>query len=204
MGQEIPEPMDRRAFFRKALRKTGESVVNHADASARLHAARWIRPPFALDELEFLLACTRCSDCFDACAYQVIFPLPAKLGAQVLGTPAMDLLNKSCHMCTDWPCVTACDADALRLPKVDEDKPPSLPRMAVTWIDTDTCLPYSGPECGACASSCPVPGALQWELEKPRINQLVCTGCALCREACIVEPKAIGVKSVNNTEENLA
>ena len=202
MGQQIPESMDRRGFFRKALRKTGESVVNHADTQARLRASHWIRPPFALDELEFLLACTRCSDCFEACTYKVIFPLSAKLGVQVIGTPAMDLLNRGCQLCADWPCVTACEADALRLPEVDENEQPPLPRMAVAWIDTDSCLPYSGPECGACASSCPVPGALEWELEKPRINPAACTGCALCREACIVELKAIGVKSTNNNVDN--
>ena len=196
--------MNRRAFFQHALRKTGEAVVNHADTQAKERASHWIRPPFAKEELEFLLACTRCSDCFEACTYKVIFPLPAKLGAQVIGTPAMDLLNRSCQLCTDWPCVTACDADALRLPEVGEDEQPSLPRMAVAWIDTDRCLPYSGPECGACASSCPVPGALEWEMEKPRINMAECTGCAQCREACIVEPKAIGVKSMNNNVDNQA
>lgn len=202
MGRQIPESMDRRGFFRKALRKTGETVVQHADAQARRRAAHWIRPPFALDELEFLLACTRCSDCFEACTYQVVFPLPARLGAQVAGTPAMDLLNRSCHLCEDWPCVSACEHHALKLPETSDNDPPSLPSMALAWIDTDRCLPYSGPECGACASSCPVPGALEWEMEKPRINQMACTGCALCREACIVEPKAISVKSMNDNVDS--
>ena len=70
------------------------------------------------------------------------------------------------------------------------------PRLAVAEVDTATCLPYQGPECGACAGSCPVPGALVWELEKPRIDSGHCTGCALCREACIVEPKAIQIRSL--------
>ena len=202
MGQRTPESMERRAFFHRALRKTGESVVKHADAHARQRATHWIRPPFALGELEFLLACTRCSDCFEACSYAVIFPLPARLGAQVVGTPAMDLLNRSCHLCEDWPCVSACEHHALKIPESGDEDPTPLPRLALAWIDTDRCLPYSGPECGACASSCPVSGALEWELEKPRINQAACTGCALCREACIVEPKAIGVDSINSSVDN--
>lgn len=192
--------MDRRAFFQQALRKGGEKVVNYADGQAGRQAARWVRPPFALDELEFLMACTRCSDCFDACPQKVIFPLSARLGVKVIGTPALDLLNKSCLLCEDWPCVSACEPQALRLPVSDDGDPPPLPRMAMAWIDTARCLPYSGPECGACASSCPVPGALEWALEKPHINQALCTGCALCREACIVEPKAINVSSLHQAE----
>ncbi len=203
MEQKKPESIERRNFFRKALQKTGESIVNHADAQARRRAEHWIRPPYALDELEFLLACTRCSDCFEACSYQVIFPLSARLGAQVVGTPALDLLNKSCHLCTDWPCVSACEHEALKLPDGADDMPLPLPVMALAWIDTDVCLPYNGPECGACANSCPVPGALQWDREKPWINPSLCTGCAQCREACIVESRAIGVKSPQNVNDNL-
>jgi NAD-dependent dihydropyrimidine dehydrogenase PreA subunit len=33
------------------------------------------------------------------------------------------------------------------------------------------------------------------------INQESCTGCALCREACIVDPKAITVSTLVPDEE---
>ncbi|MCK4710349.1 MAG: hypothetical protein KAU21_17165, partial [Gammaproteobacteria bacterium] len=62
------------------------------------------------------------------------------------------------------------------------------------FINKETCLPYSGPECGAC-KVCPVEGALVWSMEKPEIDQALCTGCALCREACIVDPKAVMIQS---------
>ena len=194
--------MDRREFFQRALRKTGETVVKHVDTRVKRRASHWIRPPFAQDELEFLMACTRCSDCFEACSYNVIFPLSARLGAQVVGTPAMDLLNKACQLCADWPCVTACERGALKLPELAENNSLAPPQLAVAWVDIDQCLPYSGPECGACAASCPVPGALIWDMEKPSINSLICTGCAQCRESCIAEPKAIGVKVVDHDVEH--
>jgi formate hydrogenlyase subunit 6/NADH:ubiquinone oxidoreductase subunit I len=39
-----------------------------------------------------------------------------------------------------------------------------------------------------------VPGALEWDGGgRPTINATLCTGCAQCREACIVDPKAISV-----------
>ena len=69
-------------------------------------------------------------------------------------------------------------------------------KLSKASINTETCLPYSGPECGACSMSCPVPGALIMEMEKPVINHEKCTGCALCREACIIESKAIKIESL--------
>ncbi len=187
----------RRAFLRRAAHKTGEAIVKHADAHAANRAAHWIRPPWALDELEFLLACTRCRACLEACPHSVIFGLPARLGAQVVGTPALDLVHRGCHLCEDLPCVTSCEPGALRPPACEDvggSRP--LPRLARAAIDTSVCLAHLGPECGACAESCPVEGALCWESEKPRIDAETCTGCALCREACIVEPKAVRIESL--------
>ena len=187
--------MDRRNFFRSAFKKTQKEVVKHVDAQATRQASRWIRPPYAIDELEFLLSCTRCTDCIDACPHDVIFPLSAKLGVKIVGTPALDLLNKACHLCEDWPCVTACTKDALVLPEIEEGAETiPFPMLAVASINTETCFPYSGPECGAC-DRCPVPGALLWDQQRPHINSEKCTGCGLCRQACIVEPSAINIQS---------
>lgn len=205
--------MDRRSFFTRGAGKVAKAVTDHAAEQARKNAARWIRPPFALDELEFLLACTRCDDCINACPYDIIFPLSAKLGAKVAKTPGMDLLNKGCHLCEGWPCVVACETDALKLPQLktetgevsepdvygDQYSERLVPKIATLFINKETCLPYHGPECGAC-KVCPVEGALTWLMEKPEINQKLCTGCALCREACIVEPKAITLQSKYQAE----
>lgn len=187
---------ERRAFFKRSLHKTADTVAKGADAIVKHRARHWIRPPYALDELNFLLTCTRCGACTEACPHQVTFPLSARLGAQVVGTPALDLLNKGCHLCEDWPCVTACEPQALKLPTTEDQKKPPLPRLASAHVDTQHCLPYSGPECGACSSSCPVPQTLTWDMTKPVINSETCTGCGLCREACIVEPKAIIIQTL--------
>lgn len=196
--KEQDESIDagRRAFFKRGLNKTAETVTKGADALARHRAQHWIRPPYAIDELEFLLTCTRCDGCIEACPHQVIFALSTRLGIQVAGTPAMDVLNKGCHLCADWPCVAACEPLALKLPATDAGQKPPLPRMAEARIDSAQCLPYSGPECGACNASCPVPGALTWNMTKPVIDAGHCTGCGLCREACIVEPKAVSIHAL--------
>ncbi len=188
--------MDRRNFFKAGVKKLSETAVKVVDNKVNQRASHWIRPPYAINELEFLLACTRCDKCIEACPHNVIFKLPAKLGVQVVGTPAMDLLNKGCHLCEDWPCVETCEPKALQFPEVEEGETPPIAKIACAEINIQTCLPYSGPECGACASSCPVPGALLWDMEKPRIDPENCVGCSLCREACIANPKAVTIKSL--------
>jgi ferredoxin-type protein NapG len=194
--------MKRRDFFKAGARRAMGAVADNLDERAEQRAASWIRPPFARKELDFLLTCTRCDDCIAACPHDVIFKLPAKLGLQVVGTPALDLANRGCQMCRDWPCVTACEPDALRLPDVEEDETaPPMPKLAVARIDQGTCLPYAGPECGACAHACPVPGALIWHGPKPVIEQDLCTGCGMCREACITEPKSVSIATIRRAEE---
>ena len=188
--------MDRRDFFKRGFSKATEAVVEHVDKNARKRASQWIRPPFAIDELDFLLQCTRCDDCIKACEKGLIFSLSAKRGAQVVGTPVLDLTNDCCDLCEDWPCVTACDSDALKLPELDEGESITPPRLALAEINIETCLPYNGPECGACDNTCPIPGALVFELLKPVINPDLCVGCALCREVCVMNPKAITIKSL--------
>ncbi|MDH5180096.1 MAG: hypothetical protein OEZ39_18825 [Gammaproteobacteria bacterium] len=190
--------MDRREFFRRSVGKVAETAIKEADARAEKRAVHWVRPPWALPELEFLLACTRCHDCIEACPTQVIFPLAARLGADVAGTPALDLLNKVCLLCEDWPCVTSCEPKALQRNTDEADV--ALPAFARAVIDVETCLPFLGPECGACAGSCPVAGALEWQAERPVINASLCVGCAQCRAACILEEKAVRILSLGMAE----
>lgn len=186
--------MDRRAFFKRALHKAGETLADEAARRIASAPVNWVRPPYAQDELLFVGMCTACGDCIAACPHGVVFPLPASLGVHVAGTPALDLLNKGCHLCEDWPCVASCKTGALRLPEREMHEC-ALPMLAAASIRTDACLPYQGPECGACAASCPVPGALYWERWRPRIEAAVCVGCALCRESCVVHPSAIQIRS---------
>lgn len=214
MSEQKDSPLDRREFFRRGLTKAAAVAVDAAEASVEVRARQWVRPPFALPELDFLISCSRCGDCVEVCPTGVIFPLSGKYGATVVGTPAMDLANKACLMCNDWPCVTACEPRALRLPLVpaavnegaEGGQEPAeasefpLPRLARARIDTSSCLPYLGPECGACSHSCPVPGALLWDGPKPRIDPEICTGCGACRVACITEPKSVLISPLAGEE----
>lgn len=177
--------MDRRAFFQQLGKKIVKSGLEAVDSSVA-EKQNWIRPPFAINELEFLLTCTRCTKCIEACPHNSLFSLN-HADPRINHTPALDLTHKACMLCEDWPCVLACEVKALTRPEEE-----ILPQIARCQINEDNCLPYSGPECGVCFSHCPVEGALIENLGKPEITQHCC-GCAQCREACISEPKAIEV-----------
>ena len=186
--------MKRREFLKLGFGQAVQTAGTVVAAGAALGADNWFRPPFAAPEADFLVECTRCDKCIEACEPAVIFRLPARWGLAVAGTPALDLLNRGCRLCDGWPCVAACETKALRLPEPATDGGAApLPILARGRIETNACLPYRGPDCEACAGTCPVPGALAWNGRKPSIDPAACIGCGLCREACIVDPKAIPI-----------
>jgi ferredoxin-type protein NapG len=196
--------MNRRGFFKNIANKSAEKSTQSIEKKVNRRAANWIRPPYALDEADFVLACTRCDRCVEACPHQVIFKLSDRLGKIVSGTPALDLLKKGCHHCEEWPCVNACNDLALVLPKpvsdIDQSEiEPELPMMARAEINSKVCLPYNGRECDVCVDSCPVPSALTWDMTLPIINLLLCTGCGMCREVCVADPKAVNIRSLHNS-----
>lgn len=209
-------PLSRRFFIKQSLSKVTSIASEVVERKAAQKAKRWVRPPFAIPELDFLLACNRCGDCVSACPHEVVFALPVNRGVEVASTPALDVLNKGCHLCSDWPCVTACQTNALSFSygkntdnvqdddgadsskeALSENMPEAraCPSMAKASINTAECMPYSGPECGACKGSCPIENTLVWHNEKPSIVQESCVGCGLCREACITLPNAIDMRT---------
>lgn len=179
-------PNSRRDFFRGLIGKTAELAVGEAERRIERAARRFVRPPGAVSEAEFLAACTRCGDCVSACPEGAIFMLGVHLGLAV-DTPALDLVNNACALCADFPCIAACGPEALR--QLDG----ASPRFARMRIEAGSCLPFQGPECGVCVAVCPVEGAIELKGTRPSIDPELCTGCALCRRACIVSPSAITV-----------
>jgi ferredoxin len=128
-------------------------------------------------------------DCVEACPHNAIHTLAphVQLGA---GTPVMVLDSRACHMCEGFPCAAACPEQALLVP----EQP--VVRYGTVRIDAGRCLPFLGPECGACAGLCPpgAEGGLKMQLRKPVVDDAMCVGCGLCIEACVVRPSAIELR----------
>lgn len=145
-----------------------------------------VRPPGAVAEREFLARCTACNECVKACPHNVIHSLAPHVSPGA-GTPVMVVASRPCHLCEGFPCAAACPEGALVVPQ------PSEVRFGSVEIDVERCLPYRGPDCGACAGVCPpaAEGALQMMLGRPFVDPERCNGCGLCIAACIVRPSAI-------------
>ena len=141
----------------------------------------WPRPPGALDEASCLAACTRCDACIVACPHGAIGKLPE---GPTAGSPAMNPNVAPCHLCADTPCIKACEDGALAPIDATDIF------LGLAEIVEARCLPFRGPECGACRSSCPV-GALHTRLGRPSIDPQICNGCGLCRADCPVWDQAI-------------
>lgn len=133
------------------------------------------RPPWALPEAEFAVACDRCGDCVRVCPERVI-----RVGAG--GFPETDFRAAGCSLCLD--CVRACGGRALT---GDPQRERPFP---VALAIGPTCLALRGVVCRACGEACDA-GAIGFRLRvggaaEPRVETNLCSGCGVCLARCPV------------------
>ena len=177
---------DRRGLFRQGLGRWIEGLVERTEE--RVVTRRYLRPPGALPEIEFLAACTRCGICADVCPPKAIITVRSD-GGLAAGTPYLDVAVQPCTVCPDMPCAAACPTDALTVP---EDRWAGY-RLGVLALEPERCITFHGTACGVCAGVCPVgPAALTIdEGGHPVIRQENCVGCGLCVRACVTMPSSL-------------
>lgn len=148
------------------------------------------RPPGALDEADFVDACTRCGKCVEACPHQAIWTFTDAAG-ELAGTPVLLPERRPCAMCSGFPCTTACTDGALRAVQG------AWWSLGKVRIVEERCLAYRGPECGACVGLCPG-GLVGMRLSawKPVVED-VCIGCGACIAACPTDPAAIELEPLS-------
>ena len=116
-GEPVDEPkIDRATFLRQGWRRLLNSAAQGAGAALDLVdnqlSSSLLRPPGALPEAEFLLSCTRCNGCVEACPHGSIVKAPPQAGPAA-GTPQILPANLPCYLCEDLPCIKACSDGAL-------------------------------------------------------------------------------------------
>jgi len=189
--------VSRRDFFRgKLLKPIRDAARRSAGADASRSKIDYSltllqRPPGAVAEGQFLSSCTRCGDCITACPPKAIRIAPPEAGERRAGTPYIDAIHQACVMCTDTPCITACEPGVLRM---------DLPlKMATVRIDPVACLPYQGQPCSMCIDHCPVEGALSTDdMKRPVIDSTVCTGCGVCMQVCPAPRNAVELRPLDS------
>ena len=162
--------------------RVGQSI--HTAALSRTdggkpESAPYLRPPGALDESAFRQACTRCTDCLDACPYDAIRRLGPEFG-EAGGTPAIIVHEAPCYLCPDMPCVTACTTGAL-LPVERREV-----AMGTAVIDLNHCYQAQGQPCDYCVTRCPLKNeAIDWDDRRwPKVDPDRCVGCGVCAHLC--------------------
>jgi len=209
MAKKLDEPHDRGDFLKSLGTLMAGFVAMRVEEAVTGAGPALLRPPGALDEFDFLLACTRCDKCIQACPQDSIL----KAGAQAVlaaGTPAIIPRNMPCFLCTSLPCITACPEGALVWPtrKVGDqvlEGPPAV-KMGTARVKPRLCLTYEHSErpaqpCTTCVDRCPYPGVAirmgepaEGELAHPEVVADFCTGCGLCVFGCPTPEPAIIVE----------
>lgn len=203
MPDEVPpkdaaggEP-ERRAFFRRGLKTLLRSVVEFNEALNEpppqpQAIRRFLRPPGARPEPEFLDTCYRCGSCVDACPANAIRRMPSA-DEQLVNTPFIDPDLSACTACRDVTCTISCPSGALV--QIDD---PLLIRIGQAEVFYDTCVRTAGKECTKCLEVCPVGEAAISinAIGRVEVHSEACTGCGQCQFYCPTRPRAIRVRPI--------
>ncbi|MCB1043472.1 MAG: 4Fe-4S dicluster domain-containing protein [Acidobacteria bacterium] len=188
MNDKVDNP-DRKAFFRESLRLLKKGLSTQVKRSVMKRLDGPLRPPGALEELEFLATCTRCEACIKACPHLAIQRLPQSAG-MAANTPFIQPDHQPCFLCADTPCVTACEPKALVLATGQAI------HMGTAVIDEEKCLTYRDKVCTLCYDACPFPEQAI-TIHKSFHPEVLsgCVGCGLCQYHCPTTPSAVQVLS---------
>ncbi|MGR3302571.1 MAG: 4Fe-4S dicluster domain-containing protein [Candidatus Scalindua sp.] len=192
----------RRAFFKETFSYIGNAVGDIVKTKVTAitnpgsspdddpKKRRYIRPPGALKEKEFLALCTRCDECIKACPHYSIGKLNKDFDIAD-GTPIIRPEETPCYLCEGLPCINACKEGALVEVKDKEDV-----AMGKAYINESNCMAYGVQFCEQCVRNCPIPDAMYLEDNKPVVRREKCVGCGICETVCKTVNQPIAIKVV--------
>jgi ferredoxin-type protein NapG len=200
ISRNWPVELKRFEFFanrRHLLKALGIATLatalsNFTVAAAQRFGLRYLRPPGALPEREFLDNCIRCGQCAQVCPNQCIKFFDTEQGLAARDTPYIIPREKACILC--MKCGDVCPTGAIVPVKYEAAAIVAEVDMGQARVDEQLCLSFQGKTCGVCYRACPLPDvALRvGRLEQPHVSEL-CVGCGLCERSCIQIPQAIKV-----------
>ena len=211
MAKKLDEPQERGDFFKSLGTLFAGLVANSIEEAVTAMGPKLLRPPGAVDELDFLTKCTRCDKCMRACPENAILVAPPSAGL-ALKTPYIDPRSVPCFLCTKLPCVAACEEGALVWPRrtladKSEIEGARAVRMGTARIRESRCVTWESMDreardCRICVDRCPYPEEairiVKTEesdaIGHPEVIADICTGCGICVFACPAEPMAITVE----------
>ena len=170
---------------------------------------RLIRPPAALDEMQFLSRCIRCGECMKVCPNNALHPAVSEAGWEGLWTPVLvprvGYCEPSCTLCGQV-CPTGAIWEFTSREKgwagAGAETQPI--RLGTAFYDRGRCLPWAmATDCIVCEEWCPTsPKAVYLrsaevtdssgntgQVRQPYIDPARCVGCGACEYVCPIKDR---------------
>ena len=181
MGNNIT----RAQFLRNAIGFAADYAAKVVDKRVGALTPDRPRPPWSLNETEFLVTCEKCRSCGEICPRGVVYYY-AEGSSFAAGTPYLDFKDDYCDYCGE--CVIACPSGALNFERGEKE-------LGKASVNKNNCVSDAGTICRYCEESCPEAAITVEPFKYPKLDLDKCNGCGACISPCVGD--AIDIKTLN-------
>jgi len=180
----MEENITRAQFLRNMIGFAVDRVAKAVDKRVDTLTPDRPRPPWSLNETEFLGTCEKCRSCGEICPRGVVYYY-GEGSYFAAGTPYLDFKDDYCDYCGE--CVNACPSGALSFERGEKE-------LGKAVVNKNNCVSYGGTLCTCCEDACPEAAITVESFKYPKLDPDKCNGCGACIGPCVGD--AIDIKDL--------